>query len=163
MPWIIALGLLQVTQWYPNNIVYSCSAAAAAESACSGRSGGEHMPSRRTLVPDACIPSVADASAAGGAGVGSCVRTGASGREAQGKSGITGGGDRVRPPPAVRLDIDAAGQVSSVKVVSAPLGYGIEEACVAAWKRSTWKPAMQDGVAVAITGMPQTCVVVQNP
>jgi TonB family protein len=63
----------------------------------------------------------------------------------------------------VRLDIDESGKVTSVKVVSAALGYGVEEACVAAWKRSTWKPAMQDGAPVAITGMPQTCVVVQNP
>lgn len=63
----------------------------------------------------------------------------------------------------VRLDVDASGAVTAVRVVSAPLGHGVEDACVAAWRRSTWKPALQDGVAVAITGMPQTCVVVQNP
>ncbi len=63
----------------------------------------------------------------------------------------------------VRLDIDEHGVVTSAKVVSKPLGYGIEEACIAAWRLAKWKPAMQDGVAVAVTGMPQYCTVTANP
>lgn len=64
---------------------------------------------------------------------------------------------------SVRLDVDEQGKVVAVSVISAPLGYGIEDACVAAWKRSSWKPAMQEGAAVAVTGMPQVCVVQRNP
>ncbi len=62
----------------------------------------------------------------------------------------------------VRLDISDTGVVTSVKVVSAPLGYGVDEACAAAWRSSKWKPAMQDGQPVAVTGMPQYCVVAPN-
>lgn len=63
----------------------------------------------------------------------------------------------------VRLDIDETGAVTQVKVLSKPLGFGIEEACVSAWRKAKFKPAMQDGVAVAVTGMPQYCVVAANP
>ncbi|MSP54529.1 MAG: energy transducer TonB [Myxococcales bacterium] len=63
----------------------------------------------------------------------------------------------------VRLDIDETGGVTQVKVLSPPLGYGIEEACVAAWRKAKFKPAMQDGAAVSVTGMPQYCVVAANP
>lgn len=63
----------------------------------------------------------------------------------------------------VRLDIDDKGVVTSARVVSKALGYGIEEACLAAWRISRWKPAMQDGVPVAVTGMPQYCTVTANP
>lgn len=63
----------------------------------------------------------------------------------------------------VRLDIDEKGMVTSARVVSKPLGYGIEEACLGAWRISRWKPAMQDGVPVAVTGMPQYCTVTANP
>ncbi len=63
----------------------------------------------------------------------------------------------------VRLDIDENGAVTSVKVISAPLGYGVEDACAGAWRKARFKPAMQDGVAVAVTGMPQSCVVQANP
>jgi len=63
----------------------------------------------------------------------------------------------------VRLDIDDKGSVTSAKVVSKPLGYGVEEACISAWRQAKFKPAMQDGVPVAVTGMPQYCTVTANP
>lgn len=63
----------------------------------------------------------------------------------------------------VRLDIDDTGAVTRVTIVSTPLGYGIEAACGSAWRKARFKPAMQDGRAVAVTGMPQYCVVAANP
>ena len=39
------------------------------------------------------------------------------------------------------------------------LGFGVDEACVAAYRKSQWKPAEQDGVAVAVVGVPESCAV----
>lgn len=70
--------------------------------------------------------------------------------EAQ-KAGIEGEID-------VILDIDEKGKVVSVKVVKG-LGFGTEDACIASWKKSQWKPAMQDTTAVPVTGVPNKCTV----
>ena len=59
----------------------------------------------------------------------------------------------------VSVDIDARGRVVNVRLVKG-LGYGIDEACLAAWKRSTWKPGEQDGTPVGVLGIPQKCTVI---
>ncbi len=58
----------------------------------------------------------------------------------------------------VLLDLDAKGKVTRVQVTQG-LGYGIDEACVAAYRKSQWKAAEQDGVAVAVVGVPESCAV----
>ncbi|MDP2312121.1 MAG: energy transducer TonB [Pseudomonadota bacterium] len=58
----------------------------------------------------------------------------------------------------VLLDLDAKGKVTRVQVVQG-LGYGADEACVAAYRKSQWKPAENDGVAVAVLGVPESCQV----
>jgi protein TonB len=58
----------------------------------------------------------------------------------------------------VRLDIDAKGRVVRVQVTKG-LGYGTDEPCIDAWKKSQWKPAEQDGVPVAVLGVPEACAV----
>ena len=59
---------------------------------------------------------------------------------------------------SVLLDLDATGRPSRVRVVKG-LGYGLDEACVTAWMKSSWKPAQTDGTNVPVTGVPQTCTV----
>jgi len=56
------------------------------------------------------------------------------------------------------VDLDAEGRPTRVRVVKG-LGYGLDEACRDAWMKSRWKPAKQDGVAVAVTGVPRECKV----
>ena len=58
----------------------------------------------------------------------------------------------------VLLDIDEKGKVVSVKIVKG-LGFGTDDACVASWRKSQWKPAMQDTTAVPVTGVPNKCTV----
>lgn len=58
----------------------------------------------------------------------------------------------------VRIDLDATGRPTSVVVVKG-LGYGLDEACAAAWKRSTWRPAESGGQAIGVTGIPQKCTI----
>ncbi|MDP2311201.1 MAG: energy transducer TonB [Pseudomonadota bacterium] len=58
----------------------------------------------------------------------------------------------------VLLDLDAKGKVTRVQIVHG-LGFGVDEACVAAYRKSQWKPAEQDGVAVAVIGVPESCAV----
>ncbi len=62
----------------------------------------------------------------------------------------------------VILDLGADGTVTAVRVVN-DLGHGTGEACAAAWKRSRFVPAQQDGQPVAVTGMPQVCTIVRQP
>jgi outer membrane biosynthesis protein TonB len=61
----------------------------------------------------------------------------------------------------VLLDIDEKGKVTRVKVVS-DLGHGTGEACADAFRRSQWKPAEQGGSPVAVTGVPQSCLVTSS-
>lgn len=56
----------------------------------------------------------------------------------------------------VLVDLSADGRPTRVKVVSG-LGYGLDESCVAAWMKSRWKPAKDNGSAVAVTGIPRDC------
>ncbi|MFZ5477140.1 MAG: energy transducer TonB [Myxococcota bacterium] len=58
----------------------------------------------------------------------------------------------------VKLDIDPTGKVMRVAVVS-DLGHGTGKACADAWKKSSWKPAEQDGEPVAVLGVPQKCTI----
>jgi protein TonB len=58
----------------------------------------------------------------------------------------------------VQIDLDDAGKVAAVRLVRG-LGHGADEACMAAWKQSTWKPAEVDGAPVAVTGIPQKCTI----
>ncbi|MES2640455.1 MAG: energy transducer TonB [Myxococcota bacterium] len=58
----------------------------------------------------------------------------------------------------VLLDLDAKGKVTRVHVTQG-LGFGVDEACVAAYRKSQWKPAEQDGTPVAVLGVPESCAV----
>ncbi len=58
----------------------------------------------------------------------------------------------------VIVDLGADGRPTRVKIV-AGLGYGLDESCVAAWMKSRWKPARDNGEAVAVTGVPRECKV----
>lgn len=58
----------------------------------------------------------------------------------------------------VVLDLDAKGKVTRVQIIQG-LGFGVDEACAAAYRKSQWKPAEQDGVAVAVIGVPESCAV----
>ena len=58
----------------------------------------------------------------------------------------------------VSFDVGEDGAVLRVRVVR-DLGFGTGEACAAAWKLARCVPAKQDGVAVAVTGVPQACTV----
>lgn len=59
----------------------------------------------------------------------------------------------------VRIDLDDKGRPVKVTVVRG-LGYGTDEACQAAWMRSSWKPAESVAGPVAVTGIPQQCTVI---
>ncbi len=56
----------------------------------------------------------------------------------------------------VVLDVDPSGRVVRARMAKA-VGYGIDEACVAAWRASRWKPGKKDGVPVGVTGIPKKC------
>ncbi len=58
----------------------------------------------------------------------------------------------------VLLDLDDKGKVTRVKIVEG-LGFGVDEACIAAYRKSQWRPAEQDGTPVAVIGVPQNCLV----
>lgn len=58
----------------------------------------------------------------------------------------------------VLLDLDAKGKVTRVHITQS-LGYGLDEACAAAYRKSRWKPAEQDGTPVAVLGVPESCAV----
>lgn len=58
----------------------------------------------------------------------------------------------------VSVDIDDKGRPVKVRVVKG-LGYGLDENCVAAWMKTRWKPGRSGDQAVAITGIPQKCLV----
>ena len=73
--------------------------------------------------------------------------------EAQ-KAGVTGLVDVV-------LDIDPSGKVVRVRVLS-DLGYGTGAACAEAFEKSKWKAAEHDGTPVAVTGVPQSCLVTSS-
>ncbi len=59
----------------------------------------------------------------------------------------------------VALDISAEGRVTHVKVLKG-LGYGLDEDCVRAWMKSKWRPAAQDGTAIAVLGVPDKCTII---
>jgi periplasmic protein TonB len=65
---------------------------------------------------------------------------------------------KVEGTVTVKLDLDPTGKVVRVTVVN-DLGHGTGAACAEAWKKSQWKPAEQDGEAVAVLGVPQKCTV----
>lgn len=60
---------------------------------------------------------------------------------------------------SVLVDIDAEGRVTNVRVQTG-LGYGTDEACVAAWLKARYKPATRCGTPVPMKGVPQGCTVV---
>lgn len=61
---------------------------------------------------------------------------------------------------SVLIDLDAAGKPARVRVAKG-LGYGLDEACQAAWMQSRWKPARNDDAPVAVSGIPQICSIVE--
>ena len=58
----------------------------------------------------------------------------------------------------VLVDIDAEGRVTSARVQTG-LGYGTDDACVAAWLKARFRPASRCGTPVAMKGVPQRCTV----
>ena len=58
----------------------------------------------------------------------------------------------------VWVNIDAAGQAVEAEMAER-VGYGIDGACIAAWKRSRWRPGAKDGVPVAVNRIPMTCTI----
>ena len=56
------------------------------------------------------------------------------------------------------LDLDANGSVSAVRLVG-HMGYGIDEACIAAARQIRCKPARQGGEPVPVTGYPHRCTI----
>lgn len=60
----------------------------------------------------------------------------------------------------VILDLDETGRVTRVvlKPGSVSSGLGAEEACIEAWKRARYTPALQGDTPVGVTGIPQRCV-----
>ncbi len=59
---------------------------------------------------------------------------------------------------SVSIDISADGAVVAVRVLS-DLGHGTGPACADAWRKAKFSPGKQDGVPVAVTGIPQVCTV----
>lgn len=62
----------------------------------------------------------------------------------------------------VYVDLDATGRVTGARMAKAA-GYGIDEACVAAWTQSRWKPGMQGKDPVPVTGIPVECQIKETP
>jgi periplasmic protein TonB len=58
----------------------------------------------------------------------------------------------------VLVDIDAEGRVTSARVQKG-LGYGTEDACVAAWLKARFRPASRCGTPAPMNGVPQRCTV----
>ena len=56
----------------------------------------------------------------------------------------------------VLLNVNPKGQVVRARMLK-DVGYGIDEACIDAWKQSRWKPGKKDGVPVGVTGIPRKC------
>ncbi len=56
----------------------------------------------------------------------------------------------------IRLDISAEGVVVRARMKSR-VGYGIDEACVAAWTQTRWRPARKNGNPVAVLNVPKKC------
>jgi outer membrane biosynthesis protein TonB len=65
---------------------------------------------------------------------------------------------RIEGSWTVLVDVDAEGHPTRVRV-SAPIGWGIDDACVEAWMRSRWRAAQSGGVPVASTANPVRCTV----
>lgn len=59
----------------------------------------------------------------------------------------------------VQLVVGSDGRVKRVDVIKG-LGYGIDEACKAAWLRATFTPGDQNGQPVEVTGYPEKCTVI---
>lgn len=62
----------------------------------------------------------------------------------------------------VYIDIDATGRVVNARM-GKEAGYGIDEACVAAWRQSRWKPGMQGDTPVPVSGIPVECQIKETP
>lgn len=58
----------------------------------------------------------------------------------------------------VLVDIDAEGRVTAAQVQKG-LGYGTDDACVAAWLKARFRPASRCGTPVAMNRVPQRCTV----
>ncbi|MEE2749959.1 MAG: TonB family protein, partial [Myxococcota bacterium] len=56
----------------------------------------------------------------------------------------------------VKLDINAEGRVVRA-LMKSKAGYGIDQACVQAWKATRWRPARKNGQAVAVLNVPKKC------
>ena len=62
-------------------------------------------------------------------------------------------------PHALRLlDIDPEGVVVKV-VVPQAIGYGLDDWCRQQWRKAKFKPGLQNGEPVGVTGIPMKCVV----
>lgn len=62
----------------------------------------------------------------------------------------------------VYIDIDGTGRVTAARMAK-EAGFGIDEACLAAWRQSRWKPGMQGDTPVAVTGIPVECQIKETP
>jgi len=58
----------------------------------------------------------------------------------------------------VYISIDAAGKTVEA-VLAEPVGYGIDEACIQAWKRSRWKAGLKNEIPIAVNRIPMKCTI----
>lgn len=82
---------------------------------------------------------------------------------------LRGGAPAIRVPKAaieagiegswtVYVSIDASGQTVAAELTE-PIGYGIDEACANAWKRSRWKAGRKNEIPVAVNRIPMRCTI----
>lgn len=65
---------------------------------------------------------------------------------------------RVEGSWTILVDVDAAGRPRRARPAEA-IGWGLDDACVEAWMRSTWRAARAGGVPVASADNPVRCTV----
>ena len=58
----------------------------------------------------------------------------------------------------VYVNIDAAGSAIEARM-SSEVGYGIDAACISAWKRSRWRAGKKDDNPIAVNGIPMKCTI----
>jgi protein TonB len=58
----------------------------------------------------------------------------------------------------VYVSIDASGQTIAAELTE-PIGYGIDEACTNAWKRSRWKAGLKNEIPIAVNRIPMKCTI----
>ena len=56
------------------------------------------------------------------------------------------------------IDISEQGRVVKARMPQ-KAGYGIDEACLSAWKTTRWKPGERDGTPVSVVNIPMKCTI----